>query len=121
MKLHTLEGERVISQMINRTGENEFLSAARLTAAYHHERWDGAGYPYGLKGEKIPLEGRIMAIVDVYDALTSERPYKRALPHTDSCRIIAEGSGVHFDPKIVEVFIAISDRIDEYRKMAANE
>ena len=110
MELHPMEGERVISQMINRIGENEFLSGARLTAAYHHEKWDGTGYPYGLKGTEIPLEGRIMTIVDVYDALTSVRPYKEALSHTDACQIIAEGSGSQFDPKIVEVFLAVNNR-----------
>lgn len=104
MKLHPAEGERIIAQMISRTGEAEFLSAARLTAAYHHEKWDGSGYPYGLKGEAIPLQGRIMAVVDVYDALTSERSYKKAFTAEAAGRIIKEGSGRHFDPRITAVF-----------------
>ncbi len=104
MKLHPAEGDRIITQLINRTGESEFLSSARLIAAYHHERWDGMGYPYGLKGTEIPLQGRTMAIVDVYDALTSVRPYKKAFTSSEAYRIITENSGSHFDPQIVSVF-----------------
>ncbi len=112
MKLHPAKGEQIISQMIGRTGDSEFLSSARLIAAYHHERWDGTGYPFGLKGTAIPLEGRIMAIVDVYDALTSVRPYKGAFSSEEAFRIIIENSGRHFDPKIVEVFKAVQAEIE---------
>lgn len=80
---------------------------ARKIAFTHHERWDGKGYPSGLRGEDIPIEGRITAIIDVYDALTSERPYKRALPADEALAIIRESAGTQFDPRLVEHFISI--------------
>ena len=104
MKTHTVEGERIIDQMITRTGEGEFLRNAKLFAGYHHEYWDGMGYPYGLKAADIPLQGRVMAVVDVYDALVSVRPYKEALTNKEALSIIASDAGKRFDPKIVEVF-----------------
>ena len=104
MKTHPAEGERIISKAIQRTGDAEFLRNAKLIAAYHHERWDGTGYPYGLKGTDIPLPGRIMAVIDVYDALVSDRPYKKAFSHDEAVRIIMESAGRHFDPYIAEVF-----------------
>jgi putative two-component system response regulator len=112
MKQHTTEGERIIAQMIERTGESDFLTSALHTAAYHHEKWDGSGYPYGLKGEKIPLQGRIMAIVDVYDALTSERPYKKAFTSSEAFGIIDNDSDSHFDRKIVDVFKTVQKEIE---------
>ncbi len=105
IKLHPSEGEQIIVQMIERTGESDFLSCARLTTAHHHERWDGTGYPIGLKGEAIPLQGRIMAIVDVYDALTNNRPYKKALAHEQALAVIKSHAGTHFDPHVAEVFL----------------
>jgi len=104
MKAHVKEGERIIDKIIERTEEEDFLRHAWLFASAHHEHWDGKGYPRGLKGEEIPLHGRIMAIVDVYDALVSERPYKKALPAEEAVRIIMEGAGTHFDPNIVKAF-----------------
>ena len=109
MKSHCEEGERLIDRIVGRAGEVEFLYNAKLFAGTHHERWDGNGYPKGLAGEKIPLQGRIMAIVDVYDALTSERPYKKAFPHDMAVKIIAEGAGSQFDPQIIEVFLEINN------------
>jgi len=111
MKSHSVEGEHIIEKAISRTGDAEFLQNAKLFAAYHHERWNSFGYPYGLKGTDIPLHGRIMAIIDVYDALVSERPYKKAFSHEEACNIINEDSGKHFDPQIVEVFNAVSEKI----------
>jgi putative two-component system response regulator len=110
MKTHAMEGERIIDEIISRTGEGEFLRSARMFAGSHHERWDGKGYPRGLKGEEIPLQGRIMAIVDVYDALVSERPYKKAFPDEVAVKIIMENAGTHYDPKIAEVFFSVKDR-----------
>jgi len=110
IKKHTVEGVRIIDQTIYRTGEAEFLNSAKLIVAYHHERWDGMGYPYGLKGTAIPLHGRLVAIIDVYDALVSERPYKKPFTHEVAVEIIKEDSGKHFDPAIVDVFCSISDR-----------
>jgi putative two-component system response regulator len=104
MKTHASEGERIITQIITRTDEVDFLRSAKLFAGYHHENWDGTGYPHGSKGEEIPLHGRIMSIVDVYDALISERPYKKAFTEQEAMDIITAGAGTRFDPKIVAVF-----------------
>ena len=111
MKSHAVEGERIIDEIISRTGEGDFLRNAKLFAGCHHERWDGSGYPRGLKEEEIPLQGRIMAIVDVYDALVSERPYKKAFTDEEAINIIMQNSGTHFDPKIAEIFFASRDII----------
>lgn len=111
MKTHTTEGERIIDQIVSRTGNNEeFLHNAKLFAGFHHERWDGKGYPYGLEETDIPLQGRIMAFVDVYDALVSERPYKKPFTHDEAIKIIMENVGMQFDPVIAEVFYEIKDQ-----------
>jgi putative two-component system response regulator len=115
MKSHSAAGERIIDQMVDQTGEAEFLRNARLSAAYHHERWDGSGYPYGLKGKDIPLHGRIMAIVDVYDALTTERPYKKPFTNDEAFDIIMKDAGKHFDPIVADVFCKIKNKIEEAR------
>ncbi|MCL2208589.1 MAG: response regulator [Treponema sp.] len=109
MKTHALEGERIIDKIISRTGEGEFLRNARLFAGTHHEHWDGTGYPRGLKGVEIPLQGRIMAIVDVYDALVSERPYKNAFTDEEAVQIIMEKAGSFYDPNITDVFYDVRD------------
>ena len=111
MKMHSIAGERIIEKAIQQTGDAEFLYNAKMIAAYHHECWDGTGYPYGLKGTDIPLQGRLMAIIDVYDALVSERPYKKAFSHNEALDIIIKGSAKHFDPNITKVFQEISDLI----------
>lgn len=111
MKHHALAGKEIIKKAIERSGENEFLYNAKMFATYHHERWNGTGYPYGLKGEQIPLQGRIMAIADVYDALISERPYKKAFPVEQAVEIIISEKGKHFDPKITEIFLEIVDKL----------
>jgi len=108
MKTHAAEGVRIIDQIVTRTEDVEFLRNARLFAGYHHERWDGKGYPYGLAGAGIPLQGRIMAVVDVYDALVSVRPYKKAFSHEEAVKIITNGSGTQFDPDIADVFFAVN-------------
>jgi len=107
IKSHTTEGELIIESIISESGGEEFLHHAKLFAGSHHEWWDGSGYPRGLKGENIPLHGRIMALADVYDALISERPYKPAYPHEKAIEIILEGKGKQFDPKIVDVFLEV--------------
>ena len=109
IKTHVKEGVRIIEEIAEKTEYADFLKSAHMFAAYHHEKWDGTGYPYKLSGEDIPLQGRIMALVDVYDALTSVRPYKVALPAEDAAKIINKGSGSHFDPAIVDVFNGITD------------
>jgi len=110
MKIHAAEGERIIDKIISQAGDEDFLHFAKLFASYHHERWDGTGYPHGLKGEEIPLQGRIMAIVDVYDALSSARPYKPALSSDQVIDIIMESRGKQFDPVITDVFYEIRDQ-----------
>ena len=109
MKTHVTIGVDAIKKIIGNTKEHEFLRYALLIAGTHHEKWDGTGYPFGLKGENIPLEGRLMAIVDVYDALISERPYKKAFTHEEANKIILEGAGKHFDPVLVGVYQDIAE------------
>lgn len=109
IKSHCDVGEKIIDHIINKTKENEFLLHAKKFAGYHHEKWDGTGYPRGLAGEDIPLEGRIMAVVDVYDALVSERPYKTPYEHEQAVEIIRKSSGTHFDPKIVDAFSNVAE------------
>ena len=94
---------------------NELLDLARILALLHHERWDGSGYPFGLKAEAIPLEARIVAVIDTYDALASERPYKKAFPEEKCLEIIRESSGSHFDPQVVEAFFENTDIIRSIR------
>jgi putative two-component system response regulator len=106
MKKHTLFGEKVIEKIQEGAKESVFLTHAKIMAGTHHEKWDGSGYPRGVAGNDIPLQGRLLAIVDVYDALISERPYKKPLPPDKALEIIKEGSGVHFDPALVEIFTA---------------
>ena len=116
MKTHCEEGVAIIDNIIFRTekegGDEKFLNNARLIISSHHERWDGKGYPKGLAGENIPIQGRIMAIVDVYDALVSVRAYKKAFPPGEAVKIIMEGTGSKFDPKIVEVFLKVKDKLE---------
>jgi putative two-component system response regulator len=114
MKQHTLIGARILED-----AQAGFLELARVIALTHHERWDGTGYPRGLKGSKIPLAGRIAAISDVFDALTSKRPYKEPYSLEKSLSIIKEGKGGHFDPDVVDAFFDIQNEIlfikDKYR------
>ena len=117
MKTHTAEGERIIDQIVSSAEEVVFLRNAKLFAGYHHEHWDGKGYHRGLKGEEIPLQGRLMAVADVYDALVSERPYKKAFSTEEAVKIIIESSGRLFDPEIVEVFCSVKDKFEAVRKM----
>jgi putative two-component system response regulator len=110
MKKHTIFGVRIIEAMQKETPESSFLSHAKILAGNHHEKWDGTGYPYHLKGEEIPLGGRLMAVADVYDALRSARPYKKPFTHEDAVQIIIDNKGTQFDPDLVDVFTAVSDR-----------
>jgi putative two-component system response regulator len=111
MKKHTTFGEKIILKIERDSRKSVFLTHARIMAGTHHEKWNGTGYPRGLSGEAIPLEGRMMAIVDVYDALVSERPYKKAFSHDNAIGIIAEEAGKHFDPLLADVFVGASARI----------
>ena len=113
IKAHVDFGERVIEKIKKNTTERTFLEQASIFVATHHEKWDGSGYPRGLKGTEIPLQGRLMAIADVYDALTSDRPYKKAFTHEEAIGIITRDSGKHFDPELVDIFLGISDKFRE--------
>jgi putative two-component system response regulator len=105
MKSHTEFGIKIIEQIKNTTDDKNLLYHAEALAGNHHERWDGTGYPRGLKGRGIPLQGRIMAIVDVYDALTNNRPHREMYNHEEAVDIIKGLSGLQFDPDLVEVFL----------------
>ena len=103
MKTHTTLGFDTLFQVQKRYTHNSFLKIGMEIAKSHHEKWDGTGYPQGLSGEEIPLSARIMALADVYDALRSKRVYKEAFSHEESCAIIEEGSGNHFDPLLIKI------------------
>lgn len=105
MKSHATIGAETLSAAVGQHPEAEFLRMARDIALSHHERFDGSGYPAGLAGQAIPLSGRIVALADVYDALTTKRVYKAAFSHDIARSIILEGKGIHFDPDIVECFL----------------
>ena len=113
IKLHTIYGEQIIDRIKENTTEHAFLHYAKIFAGSHHEKWDGSGYPRGLKGEQIPILGRAMAIADVYDALISERPYKKAFTHEEVIRIFDDSRGKHFDPVFVDLFLGVSDKFKE--------
>ena len=121
MKIHTTEGEKIIENAMKISSTSDYLKEAKNIAAYHHEKWDGTGYPYGLKGEDIPLSARIMAVSDVFDALISARVYKPAMKFEDAMSIIKEGSGKHFDPVIVNAFVDAEEEVrriaEEHKKM----
>lgn len=110
MEDHSRIGGECLSEIERRLGRSNFLHMAREIAFAHHERWDGSGYPYGLRGEQIPLAARIVAIADVYDALSSRRVYKEPYPHDQCVSAIREGSGTQFDPRIVETWLGVANR-----------
>lgn len=115
MKRHTIYGRDALLVSEKMLGEDSFLSVAREIAYTHQEKWDGTGYPRGLKGEEIPLFGRLMAVADVYDALISKRVYKPPYPHERAVEMIREGRGSHFDPDIVDAFLVLAD---DFRRIA---
>ena len=112
IKTHTDSGIKIVQQVKENLEVGVFLNHAEVLAGSHHEKWDGTGYPLGLKGEAIPLQGRIMAIVDVYDALTTDRPHREKKTHKEAVEIIKKGSGTHFDPGLVEAFLATESEFD---------
>jgi putative two-component system response regulator len=113
MKLHTVHGRDILDRAEKHLGHDSFLRLARDIAYTHHEKWDGSGYPEKLAGRDIPVPGRIMAVVDVYDALISKRVYKPPMPHAAAVACIEEGRGAHFDPAIVDIFLDHRERIRE--------
>ena len=111
MKSHAAIGGRVIGHLIDIVPDSDYLVEAKALATYHHERWSGGGYPEGLAGEDIPLSARIMAVADVFDALVSDRAYKKGFPLEKAFAIIREDRGTHFDPRIVDAFFAAKEAI----------
>jgi putative two-component system response regulator len=115
MKQHTVYGHDALLRAEQVLGTTDFLQMAREITYTHHEKWDGSGYPLGLKGDNIPISGRLMAVADVYDALISFRVYKKPIPHEEAVEAIKVASGSHFDPDVVEQFLRIQD---EFHRIA---
>jgi HD-GYP domain-containing protein (c-di-GMP phosphodiesterase class II) len=105
MKRHSAYGAEIIEKTLQVIEEEDYYNVAKNIARHHHERWDGKGYPDGLKGGEIPLEARIMALADVYDALLSKRVYKEAFSKEKACEILREGAGTQFDPDLTRLFL----------------
>lgn len=121
MKTHCKLGRDAIQHAEDQLGlEVEFLKFAKEIAYGHQEKWDGSGYPEGLAGDNIPISARLMAVADVYDALISRRVYKEGMPHAKAVGIIAEGRGTHFDPDIVDAFMALQEQFQEVAKRYAD-
>ena len=116
IKTHTILGGDALNEIDARIEGKSFLTLGKEIAYYHHEKWDGTGYPKGLKGEEIPLSARMVALADVYDALTSKRLYKDAFSHEKARDIILKLSGTHFDPEIVDTFRLVEDDFRRIRK-----
>lgn len=106
MKTHSTKGCEIIRDTFDKVDDPAFVDIAHDIAKYHHERWDGKGYPYGLVAEEIPLHSRIMALADVFDALSEERAYRSAMPFDDCVKIIEDGAGTQFDPDLTRLFVA---------------
>lgn len=116
MKRHSVYGGAALEEAAHEAGDKEsYLFLAKDVAYYHHERWDGNGYPFGLKGEDIPLSARIVAIADVYDALTTERRYKRSYSHEEARDLIVQEKGKQFDPELVDAFLEVEDQFNTIR------
>lgn len=125
VKTHTVVAGNVLAKannvFVDEFGKDSYLAFARDIALFHHEKWDGSGYPYGLVGENIPLSARVVALADVYDALRSKRPYKKARSHAFSIEEICREKGSHFDPHIVDAFLAQADEFDAVARSFSGE
>ena len=113
MKTHAARGRKVIEQVIASIPDADYLEEAKNVAGYHHEKWNGKGYPEGLAGEDIPLAARIMAVADVFDALVSKRCYKESFDYSKAFNIIREDAGSHFDPLVVDAFLKAEEDVLE--------
>jgi putative two-component system response regulator len=120
MKTHAEDGARRLERFLIAYPNADIIRIAQEIALAHHERWDGTGYPCGLRGEEIPLSARIVALADVYDALTSKRVYKSAMPHEVARGIIIQSSGTHFDPQVVQAFLATEHSFADIHKRLNN-
>ncbi|MDH5546556.1 MAG: response regulator [Gammaproteobacteria bacterium] len=121
MRKHPIIGADTLRAVDRQHPGNEFIKTGIAIAEFHHEKWDGSGYPYGTRGDDIPLEARILALGDVYDALTSKRCYKEAFSHEKSKGIIVDSNGSHFDPAVVEAFLNIEDEFKRIRSFYADD
>jgi putative two-component system response regulator len=122
MRTHAQRGYDMLKQAGNQMGERgEFLATAMEIAGGHHEKWDGSGYPKGLKGNEIPISARLMALADVYDALLDTRPYKKPMTMEQTISIILEGKGTHFDPEVVNAFLTLQDDFARIAQMWVDE
>ena len=117
MKTHTILGSITLQEMAGSYPDNDFIKMSRIVARYHHERWNGSGYPEQLSKTDIPLPARIVALADVFDALVSERCYKQAYSLEKSRRIIVDSSGIQFDPTLVEIFCECFEDICQQYQM----
>ena len=113
MKTHPIIGENTLAATKHEKEQSHLLTVAQNIAGGHHEYWNGEGYPRGLRGLQIPLEARIMALADVYDALVSERVYKKHWTHENAVQFITEKKGAQFDPLVVEAFLCETDAFDQ--------
>ena len=116
IKRHALYGKMLLESLQDKVPNQTFLDYAKILAYCHHERWDGKGYPEGKSGNDIPLLARMMSLADVYDALVSNRPYKKAFSHEEAIKIILEGSGTQFDPGLTDLFVHLSGEIEQASK-----
>jgi len=114
-EIRAFRSHTVLGEMMINLSESPLLTMAAEIALTHHERWDGNGYPIGLAGEEIPISGRIVAVADVFDALSNKRPYKPAFPIEKCFAILEEESGKHFDPRVIQAFKEIRDEIVQVR------
>lgn len=121
MKKHAAVGGDIIRETFVNLDQPEYLQIAYEVARHHHEKWDGNGYPDGLKGTQIPLHARVMAIADVFDALSSRRCYRDAMPIETCFQIIQDGAGKDFDPDLVELFFDVKDKVLAYYEQYAND
>lgn len=114
MKTHSRLGGEIVETVLGKDVDEELMQICRDITTYHHEKWDGTGYPDGLAGKEIPLSSRIMAVADVFDALVSKRVYKDKMPKEEAFDILRKDSGTHFDPVLIEVFFGIREQVEEY-------
>lgn len=121
MQKHSEIGGNIVKDVLGNTTDPDLIQMSSDVAHYHHEKWDGTGYPNGLKGEEIPLSARIMAVADVFDALVSKRVYKDAMSIEEAYSILVKDAGTHFDPELVQVFVAIKDQVMAYLQNGEEE
>lgn len=114
MKKHSEEGAKIVEKILTGIESDEFVIVAKNVAFYHHEKWDGNGYPTGIKNDEIPIEARIMALADVFDALVSKRCYKEAFSYDKAFSIIEESLGSHFDPILGKAFMNCRKELEDF-------